>query len=38
MDMVESFREAVESSIGDVLAYCRSGQRSSVLWQASGSP
>jgi uncharacterized protein (TIGR01244 family) len=38
MDMVESFREAVESSTGHVLAYCRSGQRSSVLWQASGSP
>jgi uncharacterized protein (TIGR01244 family) len=37
MDMVESFREAVESSTGHVLAYCRSGQRSSVLWQASGS-
>jgi uncharacterized protein (TIGR01244 family) len=38
MDMVESFREAVESSTGHVLAYCHSGQRSSVLWQASGSP
>ena len=38
MDMVENFREAVESSTGRVLAYCRSGQRSSVLWQASGSP
>lgn len=38
MDMVERFRVAVASSTGHVLAYCRSGQRSSVLWQASGSP
>lgn len=38
MDMVESFRAAVASSEGQVLAYCRSGQRSSVIWQASGSP
>lgn len=38
MDMVESFREAVAASTGAVVAYCRSGQRSSVLWQASGSP
>ena len=38
MDMVERFRAAVASSTGPVLAYCRSGQRSSVLWQASGSP
>lgn len=38
MDMVESFRNAVAASAGHVLAYCRSGQRSSVLWQASGSP
>lgn len=38
MDMVESFRAAVSASEGLVLAYCRSGQRSSVLWQASGSP
>lgn len=37
-DMVESFRGAVAESDGKVLAYCRSGQRSSVLWQASGSP
>lgn len=37
-DMVDRFREAVASSEGQVLAYCRSGQRSSVLWQASGSP
>jgi len=38
MDMVEGFRSAVATSEGHVLAYCRSGQRSSVLWQASGSP
>lgn len=37
-EMVESFRDAVAQSDGKVLAYCRSGQRSSVLWQASGSP
>ena len=37
-DMVESFHEAVTQSAGKVLAYCRSGQRSSMLWQASGSP
>ena len=38
MDMVEGFRSAVTASEGPVLAYCRSGERSSVLWQASGSP
>ena len=38
MEMVDSFRKAVDDSNGPVLAYCRSGQRSSVLWQASGSP
>ncbi len=37
-EMVETFRDAVDRSEGKVLAYCRSGQRSSVLWQASGSP
>lgn len=37
-DMVESFRDAVTRSDGKVLAYCRSGQRCSILWQASGSP
>ena len=36
--MIDSFRDAVASSDGLVLAYCRSGQRSSVIWQASGSP
>ena len=38
MDTVEQFRVAFEASEGPVLAYCRSGQRSSVLWQAIGSP
>lgn len=37
-DMVDSFRGIVTSAGGPVLAYCRSGQRSSVLWQASGGP
>jgi uncharacterized protein (TIGR01244 family) len=37
-DMVEAFQKAVAGSEGLVLAYCRSGERSSVLWQASGSP
>jgi uncharacterized protein (TIGR01244 family) len=38
MDTVAQFRDAVGDSSGGVLAYCRSGQRSSVIWQASGSP
>lgn len=38
MDLVEAFQNAVSESKGMVLAYCRSGQRSSVIWQASGSP
>lgn len=38
MDLVERFRNAVATSPGPVLAYCRTGQRSSVIWQASGSP
>jgi uncharacterized protein (TIGR01244 family) len=37
-DMIVRFQTIVETSDGPVLAYCRSGQRSSVLWQASGSP
>ena len=37
-DMVDSFREIIANSSGPVLAYCRSGQRSSILWQASGAP
>ncbi|MGB5690341.1 MAG: TIGR01244 family sulfur transferase [Woeseiaceae bacterium] len=36
--MVEEFQSAVAASKGPVFAYCRSGQRSSVLWQASGGP
>jgi sulfide:quinone oxidoreductase len=38
MDTVDNFRDAVAASKGPVLAYCRSGQRSSVIWQASGAP
>lgn len=38
MNHVEAFRTAVAQSGGLLLAYCRSGQRSSVIWQASGSP
>ena len=38
MELVEQFRAAVADSAGKILAYCRSGQRSSVIWQASGSP
>lgn len=37
-EMVREFRRIVAESNGSVLAYCRSGQRSSVLWQYSGSP
>ncbi|MBU2677181.1 MAG: TIGR01244 family phosphatase, partial [Gammaproteobacteria bacterium] len=37
-EMVERFRKIVAESNGPVLAYCHSGHRSSVLWQASGSP
>lgn len=38
METVGAFRDVVSASEGPVLAYCRSGQRSSVIWQASGSP
>lgn len=38
MDLVAQFRDAIGASKGPVLAYCRSGQRSSILWQASGAP
>ena len=38
MASVDAFRDVVAGSAGPVLAYCRSGQRSSILWQASGSP
>ncbi|MGI9236193.1 MAG: TIGR01244 family sulfur transferase [Woeseiaceae bacterium] len=37
-EMVRQFQAIVADSDGPVLAYCRSGQRSSVLWQYSGSP
>lgn len=37
-EMVRQFQEIIAGSNGPVLAYCRSGQRSSVLWQYSGSP
>lgn len=37
-EMVQQFQKVVAESNGQVLAYCRSGQRSSVLWQYSGSP
>jgi sulfide:quinone oxidoreductase len=38
MDTVAKFRDVVSASEGLVLAYCRSGQRSSIIWQASGAP
>jgi uncharacterized protein (TIGR01244 family) len=38
MEAVDRFRDAVTNSKGPVLAYCRSGQRCSVVWQASGAP
>ena len=37
-EMVAAFQKAVAESDGQVLAYCRSGHRSSVLWHYSGSP
>jgi sulfide:quinone oxidoreductase len=36
--MIERFKSVVADSNGPVLAYCRSAQRSSVLWQHCGSP
>jgi len=38
MDTVAQFRDLVSASEGLVLAYCRSGQRSSIIWQMSGAP
>ena len=32
MDLINSFRDALDSSDGPVLAYCRSGTRSTTLW------
>lgn len=37
-EMVQEFQKIIADSDGPVLAYCRSGQRSSVLWQYSGAP
>lgn len=34
-DMVERTKEAIEESEGPVLAYCRSGTRSTTLWALS---
>lgn len=33
-ELVAAHREAIENSSGPVLAYCRSGQRSGLIWQA----
>lgn len=34
-DMIEKTEEALEGSAGPVLAYCRSGTRSTTLWALS---
>ena len=34
-DSIEKHRQIVDSSTGPVLAYCRSGQRSTIILQAS---
>lgn len=34
-DTIEKHRQIVDTSGGAVLAYCRSGQRSIIIWQAS---
>lgn len=34
-DIVEKIKEALEGSAGPVLAYCRSGTRSTTLWALS---
>lgn len=31
---VQQHRDAIDASAGPVFAYCRSGQRSMVIWQA----
>lgn len=31
---VQAHRDAIDASTGPVLGYCRSGQRSMVIWQA----
>jgi len=33
-ELIAAHREAIENSSGPVLAYCRSGQRSGLIWQA----
>lgn len=34
-DSVAEHRRIIEASDGPVLAYCRSGHRSTIIWQAS---
>jgi len=34
-DDIAKHRQVVDASNGPVLAYCRSGQRSTIIWQAS---
>ena len=34
-EAIQKHRQVVEESTGPVLGYCRSGQRSAVIWQAS---
>ena len=34
-DDIAKHRQIVDASTGPVLAYCRSGQRSTIIWQAS---
>ena len=31
---VQEHRDAIDASAGPVLGYCRSGQRSMMIWQA----
>ena len=35
VESIEEQRRIIDASEGPVLAYCRSGQRSIVIWQAS---
>lgn len=35
VDAIAEHRRIVDSSAGPVLAYCRSGHRSTIIWQAS---
>lgn len=34
-DAIANHRQIVDASTGPVLAYCRSGQRSTIIWKAS---